>query len=388
MWCEAVFPARDRPRRGDRDADPATDGDSHAPPDLSARDLRIDQLRNTVAGIRSPGGDRHPDTRADGVTTNSCAKRIERTGGGPWVGAGRHDRVPRRCGLPARSARRGACRGSGRDWRAPRAWGPKLIRTMLRVGLVAPLVGIGLGAASAAAHVGPAAALCVQAGAAHRVGIVVEHGDGKVVRRCVGFAAPTVSAIAVLQASGIETGTVSFGAIGTAVCQIDGEPASYPPTCFTGSGPYWELFVAPDGGPWTSAPKGASLTTVLSGDDVGFRYNPQAGPDPPPVSPAGTCPAATAAPVPTSVPATNAPAKASPATSHVPAPTQGASPSAASTGGVLGLSSPAVIDGPAAGVPPAASVGGSISPGLLTGACGAGALLGLLGVQLARRRRR
>ncbi|MGA7989067.1 MAG: hypothetical protein WCB51_11790 [Candidatus Dormiibacterota bacterium] len=264
----------------------------------------------------------------------------------------------------------------------------KVLRTLVRVALIAPLLGIGLGTASAVAHTGPAATLCVQAGAPHRAGIVVEHGDGGVVRRCVGFATPSITAIAVLEASGIENGTIGFGSLGgAAVCQIDNEPASYPPGCFTGSGSYWELFVAHAGGSWTAARQGASLTTLADGGDVGFRYNPQAGPDPPPVAAAGTCPPATPTPVPASVPPSRA-ATPRPNGSPVATLTPGVPRTPAPTEGVLGLSSPAVIDAPGAAVPPAAAAGGSINAGLLTGACGAGVLIGLLGLQLARRRRR
>jgi hypothetical protein len=263
-----------------------------------------------------------------------------------------------------------------------------VIGTLVRFGLAAPLLAMGIGAASEAAHVGPTAALCAQAGAPHRVGIVVEHGDGRVVRACVGFASASITAMAVLDASGIQNQTSFYSAgLGSEVCQIDNEPAQYT-ECLPPSGSYWVLFIARAGGAWAGSARGASSATVTDGDDVGFRYDPEAAPDPPPASPAGTCPPATAPPVPTPVPSTKAPATVAPGARRTPATSPSASLPPSPTGTVLGLSSPAVIEAPSAAVPSAAAVGGSINAGLLTGACCAGALIGLLGVQLARRRRR
>ena len=116
-----------------------------------------------------------------------------------------------------------------------------------------PLLGAGMGAAASVAGSGPAAPLCAQAASLHRVGIVVEHGDGQVIRRCVGFDTATATALAVLQASGLEVGISSYGGgLGAAVCQIDNEPSTYPPGCFTASGSYWVLFVSRAGGAWAT----------------------------------------------------------------------------------------------------------------------------------------
>ncbi len=176
-----------------------------------------------------------------------------------------------------------------------RAPSPGVTRRLLRVALAVPLLAIGLGTASAAARVGPAEPLCVQAASAYHAGIVVELGNGQVVRQCVGFNTSTITALSVLQGSGIEYATASYGGLGEAVCQIDDEPASYT-ACLPSSGSYWVFFVSRGGGAWTSSPQGVSVETVGDGDDVGFRYDPLAGADPPPVSPAGTC--ATSTPTP------------------------------------------------------------------------------------------
>ena len=254
---------------------------------------------------------------------------------------------------------------------------------MLRALLSLPLLVAGLGATSTIARVGPAAPLCTQAAFDHRVGLVIEHGDGRVLRRCVGFNGSSITALEVLQASGVETGLEPYGALGTAICQIDNEPASYS-TCLPASGSYWVLFVAKPGGAWSDSALGASTVTVTSGDDVGFRYDPQAGADPPPPSAAGTCPAATPAP------ATHSNTPARPA-GHSPVPvTPRSGATTPPAQGVPAASTPAAGPSPrvttTAGL--AAGAGIPFNPGLLLAVAGGGGLIGLLAVQGARRRRR
>jgi len=252
--------------------------------------------------------------------------------------------------------------------------------SVLRLIVAVPLLVAGLGAASAVASVGPAAPLCAQAGDASRVSLVVEHGDGRVVRRCVGFNGSTTTALAILETSGLETGLLSYGALGTAICQIDNEPARYS-DCLPSSGSYWVLFVARAGGAWSDSARGASSVTVADGDDVGFRYDPQTGADPPPPSPRGTCPATTPPPARTGSPS---PAGGRGGATAVP----GASAPAA-TGGVLGETAPAAAASPkprVTGVAAAASP--AVDLGLLAAAGGGGGLIGLLAVQGLRRRRR
>jgi hypothetical protein len=282
-----------------------------------------------------------------------------------------------------------------------------MVPRLLRVALAVPLLAIGLGAASAAARTGPATPLCAQAADPNHVGIVVEHGNGTSVRVCVGFTTPTITALGVLQNSHIEYATQAYGSLGQAVCQIDSEPAQYT-ECLPGSGSYWVLFVARGGGAWTNSASGISTTTLSSGDDVGFRYDPLAGADPPPVSPAGTCPPATTpTPAPTATPAPRAtptPGATAPpvATSHpgvptptgsgvTPASTDGATPASSSSptpaGSVLGVSSPGTTPAPALGVSSRGRVDAPVNAALVIAVLAIAALVGLLGVQGLRRRR-
>jgi len=264
---------------------------------------------------------------------------------------------------------------------------------VLRLLLALPLLVAGVGAASTVARIGPAAPLCAQAAYSHRVGLVVEHGDGRVVRRCVGFDTPSATALDVLQSSGLELGISSYGGgLGAAVCQIDNEPTTYPPGCFTATGLYWVLFVSHAGGAWVNSAVGASNLTVTNGDDIGFRYDSQSGADPTPPSPAGTCPVVTPPPAPARTPAPASGSTPSPRTASAsagatatPHPST-ATPSTAATAGVLGIATPGPTAAPVASVRSTVAQPG-INVGILLAAIGAGALIGVLGISVLRRRR-
>lgn len=282
-------------------------------------------------------------------------------------------------------------------------------RRVLRVAFAVPLLAIGLGTASAAARVGPAEPLCVQAASAHHAGIVVELGNDQVLRQCVGFDTSTITALAVLQASRIEYAIASYGGLGDAVCQIDNEPASFT-SCLPATGSYWVFFISHQGGAWTNSSQGVSNATLGDGDDVGFRYDPLAGADPPPVSPAGTCAGSTPTPTPTAQPTLSPTPKPTPIATTPPGRTASAAtptgeslqpvatePTAAGSVATPGASAPAAGSGeassqtaavPVADVAPAAAISSPFTPGLLVAACVVAALVALLGVQGIRRRRR
>jgi hypothetical protein len=261
-----------------------------------------------------------------------------------------------------------------------------VIRRLLRVTIALPPLALGIVAVSSVARVGPAAPLCAQAAYTQRVGLVVEHGDGQVIRRCVGFNTATDTALGILQSSGLEVGLSSYGGgLGAAVCQIDNEPATYPPGCFTASGSYWVLFVSRGGGAWVNSDVGASSVNVANGDDIGFRYDSQTAADPPPPSPAGTCPAVTPTQAPTRTPApASRPAATSRATSSSAPGTSVPHPTPAPTAGVLGVAT-AGASAPLASVRSPGNQPG-VNVGVLLAAIGAGALIGLIGARALRRR--
>lgn len=276
-------------------------------------------------------------------------------------------------------------------------------RTLVRLAVALPLLAGGVGVTSTVGDAGPAAPLCAQAGATHRVALVVEHGDTAVIRICVGFTGSTVRALTVLQSSGLEIGTESYGSLGTAICQIDHEPAQYT-TCLPAGGSYWVLFLSHAGGAWATSSQGASNAMVADGDGVGFRYDPQAGADPPPPSPAGTCPVITPSPGPT--PTSTARATPTPRATLVPGGTptsQITPPLASATGsstatpvtapitspaaGVLGVASPGASAAPVGSLTPASRRPPSTQAGLIVAAVGIAGLVGLLGLEGRRRRR-
>jgi hypothetical protein len=61
----------------------------------------------------------------------------------------------------------------------------------------------------------------------------------------------------------------TFGSMGSAICQLDGEPSSVPSNCF-GSGPYWQYFHWQGG--WRPSLMGASSSLLHDGDMDGWRY--------------------------------------------------------------------------------------------------------------------
>jgi hypothetical protein len=257
----------------------------------------------------------------------------------------------------------------------------------VRIAVAAPLLAVLLTAGGIAVthgHAPGAVAPCAAATYAHRVALVVEHGNGQSLRECIGFDSATVTGEQILQASGIEFATVGYGSLGDAVCQIDHEPASYPSTCWTTTSPYWVSFVARGSGSWSTASQGVSSQTFGDGDAAGFRYDPQTGGAPAPVSPAGACTFTTSTP-PTAAAGTAPPS----AGSHAPVPTVAppTSTSAVSAATAGTTQSPGVIGGvaPSKATPQKPA---SVETGLLLAAAGGGVLAGLLAVQILLRRRR
>lgn len=270
-----------------------------------------------------------------------------------------------------------------------------MIRRLLVAGFASPL----LFGAWLLTPGSPARPQCAFASGAHHVAVVVEHGNGAVLTRCVAFDSSQLTGEQVMQMSGIEYGTSSYGGgLGKAVCQVDGEPTSYPPNCLNSTSPYWAMFVSPAGGNWSVAKAGISSQEFADGDALGWHYVPQVGPGGgPPPSPVGVCPApagASTPPVaapktaPTSGPAgAVGPAQpsvgaASPATT--PATGEVASPSpdratSAAPAGLSGGSSTAARTAPASP---------TVQRSLLAAAGGVGGLLGLLILQLVKPRLR
>ena len=120
----------------------------------------------------------------------------------------------------------------------------------------------------------PGSAATCAAASTHRVAVVVQHLDGATVSRCVPFTADTIGGEQALAGSKIQAGLLPSGGFGKAVCQLDNEPTTYPQTCWTGTSPFWALFVDHGGG-WSYSSVGLSSIVLHDGDSLGFRYQSQ-----------------------------------------------------------------------------------------------------------------
>jgi hypothetical protein len=201
----------------------------------------------------------------------------------------------------------------------------------------------------------PLAETCAGAGPNHAA-LVVEHGDGSVVTRCVAFDSATITGEQLLDSSGVAWSGQTFGGFGRAVCALDGEPAHYA-TC-PGTDGYWAIFHSAGSGGWQLSAVGISSLKLAGGDAEGFHYVPTSGDPLQPPTAAGVCDAGSSG-----------------------APGQ---PSGASAAGTLRAS-----DAPAGGAEAPAS---PRSPGFDTGLLAAGlvglALGGLALIRLLAARRR
>lgn len=112
----------------------------------------------------------------------------------------------------------------------------------------------------------------------HHAGLVVRHGDGRIVYAYVAFPEASISGVELLRRSGISLVTIGFGGLGEGVCTIDGEgcPASdcRKRVC-QGSGedaPFWQYFRQRTPGDWVALALGASATKVRDGDVDGWSW--------------------------------------------------------------------------------------------------------------------
>lgn len=292
------------------------------------------------------------------------------------------------------------------------------VRLVLNAALV-PLSGLAVATGASALTALPGAAPCAAATFTSHVALVVEHGGGGVTGLCIGFDGATITGEQILQASGLRYAVQSYGALGDAVCQIDGEPASYG-ACLPATGSFWAMFVSRGGGGWQNADRGISTETFTDGDAEGFRYDNQGGAEPPPSSPSGICARALATASPSggsteppppaqgatgtsSPPQAPDTAGAAPAQAPTAAGASGQAPAAAGAAPSSNAGSPGTAATPApALVTPFASSGssavatsqpasarpaGGVNAAVLLACVAAGGLAGLAAVRLARRRR-
>ncbi|MDI3339918.1 MAG: hypothetical protein QJR03_05225 [Sphaerobacter sp.] len=212
-------------------------------------------------------------------------------------------------------------------------------------------------------------------------GLVVRHGDGRLVYVYVEFTEPAITGADLLARSGLATTIAPFGGLGEAVCALDGEgcPAD---NCFCQSyqspAYFWHYYTLGPDGTWRLAPSGPASRTIRDGDVDGWSWSAgtgdlpptsideiarlngvdRAAPEPPaPAPPPPPTPTPAAAPAPTAPPPVSAnPPTVTPTSTPTPAQPAGPSPTVAATpapAAVRATATPAAT--PTATVPPAAS---------------------------------
>jgi len=162
-----------------------------------------------------------------------------------------------------------------------------------------------------------------QEGGQNRAGLIVVHGDGRVLTRCVTFAEERISGVALLQRSGLAV-DANTGPMGSAVCTINREgcPAN---DCFcqckNNPCTYWNYFHRNADGSWAYSGMGAATWTVGNGDIDGWVWGDGSAP-PPALAFAAICDVAS---VPLAESLTSAPT-ATPLPPETPIPTPTLSP--------------------------------------------------------------
>lgn len=114
---------------------------------------------------------------------------------------------------------------------------------------------------------GPASA---QQDGPHRAGLVVVHGDGRVLTSCVSFNEQSISGTDLLRRSGLALVLSAYGGMGYGVCAIDGEGCQEGESCFCQceSSPcaYWVYSHRRPDGTWAVSGMGANGWKVADGD--------------------------------------------------------------------------------------------------------------------------
>lgn len=129
----------------------------------------------------------------------------------------------------------------------------------------------------------------------NQAALVVVHGDGRVLTRCVDFAETQISGLELLQRSGLDL-NLEASSMGAAICRIDGEGCTFPQqSCFCqcegASCIYWSYWRW-ENGDWRYSQLGASNSSVLPGSMDSWVWGAgtvDSAPKPPLISFASIC---------------------------------------------------------------------------------------------------
>ncbi len=113
--------------------------------------------------------------------------------------------------------------------------------------------------------------------AAGAVGIVVRHGDGRILYAYVPLTSDRMTGAEALQKSGLTLNVTAGGAYGTAVCAIDNEGCESPKEdCFCKSygdpSFYWHYYLRNPDGAWRNSNLGAGNRVLHDGDVDGWSW--------------------------------------------------------------------------------------------------------------------
>ena len=139
------------------------------------------------------------------------------------------------------------------------------------------------GTSSSTASASPTSASCTNPTAKHRAYLVIQHGSGATLQKCVGFDSDNIPGTELLKGSGTIYDAQIFS-FGPGLCSVDYEPKTYS-TCFPKDQPYWAIWVEV-GGKWSSAATGYDKLMFHDREAMGLRYTPvtEASPAPPPLA--------------------------------------------------------------------------------------------------------
>lgn len=139
----------------------------------------------------------------------------------------------------------------------------------------------------------------------NQIGLVVIHGDGSTVTRCIEFSEPELRGYDLLQHANLEL-SINADSMGTVICSIDGEGCTFPQEdCFCGMNQdpprYWSYWRV-ENGQWIYSNLGSSSSIVKPGAIEGWVWgtgDEDEAQSPPPYSLDMICAPATATPQPT-----------------------------------------------------------------------------------------
>ncbi|MDF1512364.1 MAG: hypothetical protein P1S60_01000 [Anaerolineae bacterium] len=116
----------------------------------------------------------------------------------------------------------------------------------------------------------------------NQAGLVIAHGDGTVVTRCVAFAEDQITGLELMRRSGLQWQSAN-GPMGSAICNLNGEGCSASDCfcqCKKAPCAYWNYFNSSGDGLWTYAGQGAAARTLHNGDVDGWIWGDGASPPP------------------------------------------------------------------------------------------------------------